>query len=94
MRPSGGKSPEKMSIVAKVLRYPFPYLYDKYQEVAKAYDAACTPDFYLFDKNLKLNKLVAMKHDFDYERTALALECLLKAGEACYLANELYQGES
>ena len=30
------------------------YLYDKTQEVAKAYDAACTPDFYLFDKDLKL----------------------------------------
>jgi len=42
-------SPEKMSIVAKVLKYPFPYLYDESQEVAKAYDAACTPDFYLFD---------------------------------------------
>ena len=34
--------------------YSFPYLYDETQEVAKAYDAACTPDFYLFDSNLKL----------------------------------------
>jgi peroxiredoxin len=32
----------------------FPYLYDQTQEVAKAYDAACTPDFYLFDDQLKL----------------------------------------
>ena len=48
-------APDKMAIVAKVLKYPFPYLYDKRQEVAKAYDAACTPDFYVFDKNLKLN---------------------------------------
>jgi len=47
-------SPDKMNLVAKVLRFPFPYLYDKYQEVAKAYDAACTPDFYVFDGNLKL----------------------------------------
>ncbi len=47
-------SPDKMSIVAKVLRYPFPYLYDKYQEVAKAYAAACTPDFYVFDGDMKL----------------------------------------
>lgn len=31
--------------------YPFPYLYDETQEVAKAYDAACTPDFYIFDNN-------------------------------------------
>lgn len=48
-------SPDKMAIVAKVLRFPFPYLYDKHQEVAKAYDAACTPDFYVFDGDLKLS---------------------------------------
>ena len=42
-------APDKMSIVAKVLKFPFPYLYDKHQEVAKAYDAACTPDFYVFN---------------------------------------------
>lgn len=47
-------SPDKMSIVAKVLKYPFPYLYDETQDVAKAYDAACTPDFYIFDNNNKL----------------------------------------
>ena len=47
-------TPDKMSIVAKVLQYPFPYLYDESQEVAKAYDAACTPDIYLFDSNLEL----------------------------------------
>ena len=47
-------APDKMSIVAKVLKYPFPYLYDKRQEVAKAYDAACTPDFYVFDGEMKL----------------------------------------
>ncbi len=47
-------SPDKMTIVAKVLQYPFPYLYDETQEVAKAYDAACTPDFYLYDSDDKL----------------------------------------
>lgn len=47
-------APDKMSIVAKVLKFPFPYLYDKYQEVAKAYDAACTPDFYVFNGANKL----------------------------------------
>jgi len=47
-------SPEKMSLVAKVAQYSFPYLYDEDQSVAKAYDAACTPDFYLFDNNNKL----------------------------------------
>ncbi len=47
-------SPEKMKEDAISLGYPFPYLYDETQEVAKAYDAACTPDFYIYDKNLKL----------------------------------------
>lgn len=47
-------TPDKMSIVAKVLRYPFPYLYDETQEIARLYDAACTPDFYLFDSSMKL----------------------------------------
>lgn len=44
-------SPDKMKIVAKVLKYPFPYLYDATQAAAKAYDAACTPDFYLFNSS-------------------------------------------
>lgn len=46
--------PELMSKVAEENRYPFPYLYDETQEVAKAYQAACTPDIYLFDDNLEL----------------------------------------
>lgn len=46
-------APDKMKEVAERLGYPFPYLYDETQEVAKAYDAACTPDFYIFDKDLK-----------------------------------------
>ena len=46
-------SPELMTQLAKDENYPFPYLYDETQEVAKAYDAACTPDFYVFDADLK-----------------------------------------
>ncbi|WP_299112702.1 thioredoxin family protein [uncultured Winogradskyella sp.] len=46
--------PDKMKQHAKANHYPFPYLYDETQDVAKAYDAACTPDFFLFDSNLKL----------------------------------------
>lgn len=42
--------PELMKRWAASLGFPFPYLYDESQEVAKAYDAACTPDFYLFVK--------------------------------------------
>lgn len=47
-------SPEKMAKRAKDRGYEFPYLYDESQQVAKAYQAACTPDFFLFDQNLKL----------------------------------------
>lgn len=47
-------STEKMKEVAEKLKYPFPYCYDESQNVARAYDAACTPDFYVFDKDLKL----------------------------------------
>jgi thiol-disulfide isomerase/thioredoxin len=47
-------SPEQMELTARSLSYNFPYLYDETQEVAHAYDAACTPDFYVFDKNLVL----------------------------------------
>ncbi len=47
-------SPEKMKELAKEVGYPFPYLYDATQVVAKSYDAACTPDFYVFDSELKL----------------------------------------
>ncbi len=45
-------APDKMREHAVALGYPFPYLYDESQAVAKAYDAACTPDFYLFDSQL------------------------------------------
>ena len=45
-------SPAHMKQVAKELGYPFPYLFDETQEVARAYQAACTPDLYVFDRNL------------------------------------------
>ena len=47
-------SPAKMALESKAAGYIFPYLYDETQEVAKAYQAACTPDIYLFDANQKL----------------------------------------
>ena len=47
-------APGIMTQVAKQLKYPFPYLYDESQETAKAYDAACTPDFFIYDKDLHL----------------------------------------
>ena len=77
-------SPERMKIHAKENNYPFPYLYDETQEIAKAYDAACTPDIYVFDKDLKLvyrgqlddsrpgNNISVTGNDLRH-----ALECLL-----------------
>ncbi|QSE96020.1 thioredoxin family protein [Fulvivirga lutea] len=47
-------SPELMREEAKKWGYPFPYLYDETQAVARAYDAACTPDFYVFNKAMEL----------------------------------------
>jgi len=49
-----GDSPEKMKQEAAEWGYVFPYLYDASQDVAKAYRAACTPDFFLFDADRKL----------------------------------------
>lgn len=47
-------SPEHMAEEIRQIGYTFPYLYDETQAVAKAYRAACTPDFFLFDGNRKL----------------------------------------
>ena len=57
-------SPEKMAKEALTAGYRFPYLYDETQEVAKAYKAACTPDFFLFDADLRL----AYRGQFDDSR--------------------------
>lgn len=47
-------SPANMKITAQLEHYSFPYLYDESQEVAKAYHAACTPDFFVFDQEHSL----------------------------------------
>ena len=47
-------APHLMKKKAQEEDYSFPYLYDETQDIAKAYDAACTPDFYLFDSKLDL----------------------------------------
>lgn len=44
--------PEKMREEAEQHHYAFPYLYDETQAIAKAYHATCTPDFFIFDKDL------------------------------------------
>ncbi len=47
-------APDNMREHARAVGYTFPYLYDETQDVARRYDAACTPDFYIFDGDLKL----------------------------------------
>jgi peroxiredoxin len=47
-------APDYLKKMAEELGFPFPYLYDETQETAKAYTAACTPDFFLFDEKRKL----------------------------------------
>ena len=63
-------SPEKMSVESEQYGYTFPYLYDESQTVAKAYDAACTPDLYLFDGDQKL----VYRGQFDDSRPGNAIQ--------------------
>jgi len=46
-------SPENMQKLAHIWNFTFPYLFDESQDIARAYQAECTPDFYLFDKDLR-----------------------------------------
>jgi peroxiredoxin len=57
-------APEGLAGEAVEAGYPFPYLFDETQEVAKAYTAACTPDFFLFDADRRL----AYRGQFDGSR--------------------------
>ncbi len=57
-------SPAGLKRQAQTVGFPFPYLYDETQEVARAYHAACTPDFFLFDGDLRL----AYRGQFDSSR--------------------------
>jgi len=78
-------APLEMIKIAKENNYPFPYIFDESQEAAKAYDAACTPDFYLFDDQLKLvyrGQLDSSRPGNDIPVTGtdlrLAIDCVLK----------------
>ena len=64
-------SPELMKLNAEQNKFTFPYLYDQSQEIAKKYDAACTPDFYLYDNGLKL----VYRGQLDDSRPGNGIEC-------------------
>jgi len=57
-------APAEMARIARMKGFTFPYLYDESQEVAKAYQAVCTPDFFLFDRERRL----AYRGQFDASR--------------------------
>eukprot|EP00252_Welwitschia_mirabilis_P012714 TRINITY_DN280_c0_g1_i1.p1 TRINITY_DN280_c0_g1~~TRINITY_DN280_c0_g1_i1.p1 ORF type:complete len:264 (+),score=31.59 TRINITY_DN280_c0_g1_i1:125-916(+) len=79
--------PELMAQEAKTFNFPFPYLYDESQEIARAFGAACTPDFFLYRKNAQ-NFELAYHGQFDDSRPSnnkpitgsdlrAALDCVL-----------------
>ena len=63
-------SPERMADEIKLAGYTFPYLFDETQTVAKAYQAACTPDFFLFNDNRRL----VYRGQFDRSRPGNGIE--------------------
>ena len=81
-------SPEKMAAEVDVRGYAFPYLYDASQEVAKRFEAACTPDFFLYDPDRKL----VYRGQFDDSRPSLDVPVTgadLRAACDAVLAGEL-----
>ena len=81
-------SPANLKLMAEEEGFNFPVCYDESQEVAKIYQAACTPDYYLFDAEFKLvyrGQLDDSRHSLDIPVTGkdlrTAIECLL-AGKA------------
>jgi peroxiredoxin len=62
-------APGEMTKAAMALGYPFPYLYDESQDVARRFDAACTPDFFVYDASRKL----AYRGQLDDSRPSLDL---------------------
>jgi len=85
-------SPENMHIEASEAGYVFPYLFDETQAVAKAYDAACTPDFFLYDRQHRL----AYRGQFDDSRPgndAKVTGASLRAASDAVLAGREVEGE-
>ena len=75
-------APAEMSRIAKLKGFTFPYLYDESQEVAKAYQAVCTPDFFLFDRDRRLVYRGQFDGSRPGNRTAVTGSDLRAAAEA------------
>jgi peroxiredoxin len=80
-------APQKMTLHAKAHGYSFPYLYDESQDVAHSYDAACTPDFFVFDKELRC----VYRGQFDDSRPKNALP--VTGNDLRTALDALYAGE-
>ncbi|KAH9308225.1 hypothetical protein KI387_036136, partial [Taxus chinensis] len=88
--------PDFMAKEAKSFEYPFPYVYDETQEVARAFGAACTPDFFLYKKDGRRPFELAYHGQFDDSRPnnnrpitgrdlRLALDCVLSGRPVSFL---------
>lgn len=80
-------SPENMRLQAQQLGYTFPYLYDETQEVAQLYQAACTPDFFVYDNDQAL----VYRGQFDDSRPGNTIPVTgndLRQALDCILANQ------
>jgi peroxiredoxin len=75
-------APERMAGLAKQKGFTFPYLFDETQQVAKAYHAACTPDFFLFDKDLSaaIDALLQNKQPPAEQKPSLGCNIKWKSG--------------
>ncbi len=88
---------ENMGKFAKQHDFPFPYLYDESQETARAFDAVCTPDFFLFDKSLtmvyrgRLDSAGAQQNPPDF---ALVKRDLLEAVRALNKGSSVVEAEA
>ena len=81
-------SPENMKKIAEEMAFPFPYLLDATQQVAKSYDAVCTPDFFGFNKNFELQ----YRGRFDESRKETAPESTRELFKAMKQVAETGQG--
>lgn len=80
-------SPEQMKKVAEEFGYAFSYLYDESQDIARAYKAACTPDLYVFDRDLKL----VYRGQFDDSRPGSGIPVTGK--DLCDALDRILKGE-
>ena len=81
-------SPENMQKLAQEMAFPFPYLLDESQQIAKSYDAVCTPDFFGFNKDFALQ----YRGRFDESRKETAPESTRELFKAMQQVAETGQG--